>query len=124
MPALPHVFEEKPLPGTLTDDLLLSATEASEVLFVCRCLPIYLQLIECQVSSGFVSNGPILASTCTLNLPLKIFGARHEYLQVPPQPYLKAPVVRVLPAPSTILKPGAGCHCPFFWTPPAYFSPA
>ena len=72
------------------------------------------QLIECQVSSGFVSNGPKLASTCTLNFPLKLPGARHENLQVPPQPYLNLPEVRTLPASLTILKAGAGCHWPFF----------
>ena len=74
----------------------------------------YCQLIECQVSSCCVSNGPMLASTCTLNFPLKLLGARHEYLQVPPQPYLNLPEVRTLPASSTMLKPGAGCRCLFF----------
>ena len=75
----------------------------------------YFQLIECQVSTGWVSNGPMLASTCTLNFPLKLTGARHEYLQVPPQPNLNLPEVRTLSASSTMLKPGAGCRCLFLW---------
>jgi hypothetical protein len=73
-------------------------------------VPAYFQLIVCQVSSGFVSNGPMLASTFTLNFPLKLPGARHEYLHVPPQPYWKRPEVRTLPASSTMLKAGARCH--------------
>jgi len=80
--------------------------------------------IRCQVCSCFASNGPRSASTCTWHLPLKLAGTRHEYRQVPPQPYLNSPVARTTPAWLSILSFGGGCHCSFFITPPTYLSPA
>ena len=86
-----------------------------------RCPPMLVKVrfycIEYQTSSCLVSNGPRSISTFTWYLPLKFSGTRHEYRQVPPQPYAKLPVASTFPASSTIFSSGAGCRSPFFCTP-------
>ena len=60
-------------------------------------------VMKCQVFSCSISNGPRSTSTNTWYLPLKSFGTRHEYRQLPPQPYLKLPTSNMFPVSSIIL---------------------
>ncbi len=56
-----------------------------------------------------VVNGLKLNSTFTVTfLPARFLGTRHEYEQVPPQPYSRLPLATVLPPASTMLKVGFG----------------
>jgi hypothetical protein len=53
------------------------------------------------LSSNFVSKGPKSATTLTEYLPLKFSGTRHEYRQVPLQPYanVSGPISPILSLP-------------------------
>ena len=61
-----------------------------------------------MVSSASDLNGPRVALILTLNCPVKPFGTRHEYVQVPPHPYSNLPWARTLLFPSRIWNCGAG----------------
>lgn len=70
-----------------------------------------------EASSTFISNGPGSA-TLTVNFPLKLEGTRHEYAQVPPQPYSKLPWASVFPSSLRIWICGAGALIrPFMMLP-------
>ena len=70
----------------------------------------------CQGWSCLTSMGPRSMPTWTWNLPVKSFGTRHEYRQVPPQPYWKLPWAITWPASLTIRTVGADSAFPFFLT--------
>jgi hypothetical protein len=56
------------------------------------------------VCSGLKLNWTLMVTF----LPVRFLGTRHEYKQVPLQPYSRLPLTRVLPPASEILKVGLG----------------
>jgi hypothetical protein len=56
------------------------------------------------VRSGLKLNWTLMVTF----LPIRFLGTRHEYEQVPLQPYSRLPVATVLPAVSLTLKVGLG----------------
>ena len=71
-------------------------------------LRVVLYLIVNVAPSFTTSNGPALIAGVTSKSPLVCLGTRHEYEQVPPQPYSKLPLVTILPVLSRTSNRGGG----------------
>ena len=69
--------------------------------------------VDISIVAGLAStsNGPTLTIGIAVTSPVTSLGTRHEYEQVPPQPYSNWPVVITLPFESRISTFG-GCARP------------